>query len=284
MTNARPDLDRVVRFYDTHPIHEAQILEAIREKGVPLEGLSEEVLKEHDQDHFGGLEATDMLAREAGIGRASRVLDVCSGVGGPARYLAHRYGCRVTGIDLTASRHDTAVRLTRLARLDHLVDFRCADALAMPFADETFDVVIGQEAWVHVPDKPGLIGECARALRRGGRIASTDVLARTSLAPAVLERLARDMAFASIATLEEYRRLLGEAGCEVLGCEDLSAEWTEILKRRLEMYRGLKGTTVARFGEAHFRRWDETYGFLVGLFAAGGLGGGRLAARRVPSR
>jgi sarcosine/dimethylglycine N-methyltransferase len=45
----------------------------------------------------------------------------------------------------------------------------------MPFADETFDVVIGQEAWVHVPDKAGLIGECVRVLRRGGRIAFTDV-------------------------------------------------------------------------------------------------------------
>jgi hypothetical protein len=117
MTNARPDLDRVVRFYDTHPIHEAQILEAIREKGVPLEGLTEEVLKEHDQDHFDGLDAIDMLAREAGIDSSSRVLDVCSGVGGPVRYLAHRYGCRVTGIDLTASRHSTAVYLTKLVKL-----------------------------------------------------------------------------------------------------------------------------------------------------------------------
>ncbi len=50
------------------------------------------------------------------------------------------------------------------------------------------------------------------------------------------------------------------------------------------MYRGLRGTTVARFGEAHFRRWDETYGFFVGLFAAGALGGGRLVARQVRSR
>jgi sarcosine/dimethylglycine N-methyltransferase len=280
MTNARPDLDRVVRFYDTHPIHEAQILESIRAKGVPLEGLSEDVLKEHDQDHFGGLEATDILAEAAGIGSASRVLDVCSGVGGPARHLAHRYGCRVTGIDLTASRHDTAVRLTRLVKLDHLVDFRCADALAMPFADETFDVVIGQEAWVHVPEKRRLVRECARVVRPGGRIAFTDVLARGPLPPPVQERLARDMSFAAPATLEGYRDLLAGAGCEVLLCRDLSDDWTEILKRRLEMYRGLRETTVARFGEVHFQHWDDTYGFFVGLFAAGTLGGGRFVARR----
>jgi ubiquinone/menaquinone biosynthesis C-methylase UbiE len=202
-------------------------------------------------------------------------------VGGPARYLAHRYGCRVTGIDLTASRHETAIRLTRLVKLDHLVEFHCANALAMPFADEAFDVVIGQEAWAHVPDKAGLISECVRVLRRGGRIAFTDILARTSLTPPVAERLTREMAFVSIASLDEYRSLLEQAGCEVVRCDDLSAEWTEVLQRRLAMYRSLQGTTIARFGEAHFRRWDESYSHFVGLFATGTLGGGRLVARRV---
>ncbi len=110
MTNARPDLDRVVRFYDTPPIHEAQILEAIREKGVPLEGLTEEVLKEHDQDHFGGLEATDMLAREAGIDHSSRVLDVCSGVGGrPATW---RTGTAAASLASTSRRAGTTPRCT----------------------------------------------------------------------------------------------------------------------------------------------------------------------------
>ncbi len=133
---------------------------------------------------------------------------------------------------------------------------------------------------MHVPDKPRLIGECARVLRRGGRIAFTDVLARAPLAPPVLERLAREMAFASIETLDGYRWLLEEAGCEVLRREDLSGDWAEVLKRRLEMYRSLRGTTVAQFGEAHFRRWDEAYAFFVGLFARGELGGSRLVARR----
>jgi ubiquinone/menaquinone biosynthesis C-methylase UbiE len=280
MTESAAHLESVVRYCDTHPINEAQILEKLRQQGIPLEGLSEEVLKEHDQDHYGGPEAVDILAREAGIDAASRVLDVCSGIGGPARYLAHRHGCRVTGIDLTQSRCDAATRLTRLVGLDRLVDFRCGSALEMPFADEAFDVVIGQEAWVHVPDKRRLVRECARAVRQGGRIAFTDVLARQPLPSPVRERLTRDMSFAAPATLAEYRRFLVEAGCEVLACEDLSDGWAEILKRRLEMYRGLRETTVARFGEAHYRHWVETYGFFVGLFAGGVLGGGRFSARR----
>ena len=73
---------------------------------------------------------------------------------------------------------------------------------------------------------------------------------------------------------------MADAGCEVLEVEDLGAFWTEVLVRRLEMYRNLKDTTVAKFGQAHFERWDGTYAFFVGLFAAEQLTGGRFVARR----
>lgn len=274
------ELRSVIRFYETHPINEQQILHDIERDGIALDGLTEEILKDYDQDHFGGLEAVDVLAENAGIDASSRVLDVCSGMGGPARYLAHRRGCRVTGLDITKSRHEAAVRLTALVRLDHLVDLRLGNALDMPFADATFDVVIGQEAFAHVPHKPRLIAECARVVRPGGIIAFTDILRRDGLSAAELERLQSGMTFQSLESLEGYSQLLAERGCALLVRDDLSAWWTEVLKRRLEMYRSLKDTTVARFGVAHFQEWDDTYAFFVGLFAAGRLGGGRFVARR----
>jgi sarcosine/dimethylglycine N-methyltransferase len=278
--NLEPGIDAVIRFYETHPINEYEILEKLRADGIALEGLTEEILQNYDQDHFGGLEAVDVLADKAGIGAGTRVLDVCSGMGGPARYLAHRLGCHVTGLDITQSRHEAAVRLTAMVRLDHLVDFRLGNALDMPFPGTSFDVVIGQEAFAHVPDKPRLIAECARVVRPGGRIAFTDILRRERLSDAEFERLRRDMTFQSLESLEGYGRLLTERGCTVLARDDLSAWWTEVLQRRLEMYRSLKDTTVAKFGAAHCARWDETYAFFVGLFVAGRLGGGRFVARR----
>jgi ubiquinone/menaquinone biosynthesis C-methylase UbiE len=273
-------LRSVIRFYDTHPINEEQILHDLARDGIELEGLTEEVLKNYDQDHFGGLEAVDILAEKAGIGASSHVLDVCSGMGGPARYLAHRLGCRVTGLDITQSRHQAAVRLTEMVGLDHLVDFSLGNALDMPFADATFDVVIGQEAFAHVPDKPRLIVECARVLRPGGTIAFTDILRREGLSAAELERLRQDMTFQTLESLDGYADLLTGCGCAVGARDDLSAWWTEVLQARLAMYRALEATTVAKFGAAHFQKWDETYAFFVGLFAAGRLGGGRFVARR----
>jgi sarcosine/dimethylglycine N-methyltransferase len=278
--NQQEQLRSVIHFYDTHPINEYEILEKLRADDIELTTLTEEILKDYDQDHFGGLDAVDILAEKAEIGAASRVLDVCSGMGEPARYLAHRLGCRVTGLDITKSRHESAIRLTALVRLDHLVGFRLGNALDMPFGDATFDVVIGQEAFAHVPDKPRLIAECARVVRPGGAIAFTDILRREALSAPEFERLRRDMTFQSLESLGGYSALLAGCACTVVARDDLSAWWTEVLKGRLEMYRSLRDTTVAKFGAAHFEKWDDTYAFFVGLFAAGRLGGGRFVARR----
>ena len=272
--------DRVVHFYDTHPINESQIMAALAERGVDLDQVSEDVLQEHDQDHYGGLAANRALAEAAGVRALDHVLDVACGLGGPARWLAHNFGCRVTGLDLTASRIDGARRLTALAGIQGRVDFHCGNALDMPFGDAAFDVIISQEAWAHVPGKPTLIAECARVLRPGGRLAFTDILAGTGLRAAALARLQREMAFAELATVERYRTLLTENGIQVTALDDLGPHWTKILEARLEMFRSLEPTTVAKFGADHFARWDATYAFFVARFQTGELTGARFVGRR----
>ena len=115
-------------------------------------------------------------------------------------------------------------------------------------------MVIGQEAWCHVPDKPTLIAECARVVKPGGTIAFTDILRRPGLSEAELARLTSGMPFPTLESLEGYSGLLAGRDCEVLICEDLSEEWARILVQRLAMYRGLKEETVRKFGAEHFRR------------------------------
>ncbi len=271
---------QVVAFYDAHPINEEQILSTLQARGIALEGLSEDTLKDFDQDHFGGTAVNDLLAEAAGMAAGRRVLDVCSGMGGPARYFAHYYGCRVTGLDFTHTRFLGAQRLTRMVGLEHLVDFRHGNALDMPFGDASFDVVVGQEAWCHVPDKPRLIAECARVLAPGGAIVFTDILRREALGANEMTRLQREMAFPTLETLDGYADLLALNGCTVERRDDLSEEWARVLVARLAMYRSLERETVQKFGETHTRRWDGTYAFFVGLYGQGKLAGGRFVARK----
>ncbi len=270
----------IIGFYDTHPINEEEILAKLTAKGVDLDTLTQDELKEFDQDNYGGPEGVELLAKRADIRREHHVLDVCSGMGGPARWLAHRLGCRVTGIDLTQSRVQSAQRLTQKVGLESLVDFIQGDATAMALPDATYDALISQEAWVHIPTKVELISECARVVKEGGSIAFTDVTLNQPLTSADETRLSEEMQCNRIASAEHYLELLQKSSCEIVSHEDLSATWANVLVNRLEMFRSLRDTTVARFGEAHFDKWDDMYGFYVGLFTSGRLGGVRIAARR----
>src|SRR5471030_2072122 len=95
------EIRSAVDFYAQHPISAQIILAKLQAERGTLDGLRPDELFPHDQDHYGGLAATDELARGAQVGRGSRVADFCAGLGGTVRYLTVKYGAYVTGIELT---------------------------------------------------------------------------------------------------------------------------------------------------------------------------------------
>src|SRR3954469_16711947 len=141
-----------IDFYDRHPISAQIILAKLAAARGTLEGLQPEDLFAHDQDHYGGLAANDALAACARVGAGSKVVDLCAGLGGPARYLAHCYGADVTGIELTPARVVEAAELTRRVGLDGQVRVLQGDVMDLPLPDASQDAVISQEALLHVPD------------------------------------------------------------------------------------------------------------------------------------
>ena len=271
-----------MEFYSRHPISEGQIMDALRRQGKDLRRLLPEDLYSFDQDHYGGLEAVLALARRAGIDGASRVLDVCAGLAGPARFIARRWGARVTGVDLNPDRAAGARRLSDAVGLGGLVRIVRGDAQSLPFAPAAFTAVVSQEGLLHVPDKDRALAECRRVLLPGGRIAFTDWIATPRLGDGQRRRLEEWMAAVTLQSIDAYRRLLRRAGFAVIDAEDLSAEWIGILRRRHEMFRGLKADTMARLGQARYDEYEQLYGFFVGLVEAGRLGGARFSATAGP--
>jgi len=267
-----------MNFYDRHPISEPQVLAAVaRRRGGDLSRLTPDDLFEFDQDHYGGLKAVDDVARRAGITAASRVLDVCAGLAGPARFLASRRGCRVLALELHAGRAAGAARLNRLVGLDGLVSVVRGDATALPFRDGSFDACVSQEALLHVDDKLAVLAGCRRILVPGGRFVFTDWIARATLGERERARLAEWMAATTLQSLDGYRALLGRAGFVRVETEDLSDEWRPLVKARLATFRAMGMDTAARLGEARVREYEQLYAFFVGLVEDGKLGGGRLS-------
>jgi sarcosine/dimethylglycine N-methyltransferase len=129
-----------------------------------------------DQFHTRGLAATRDLAELAGITGGMSVLDVGSGVGGPARFLAATYGCAVTGVDLSEPFVEAARYLTERTGQAGKVRFECASALKLPFEHERYDAAFLQHVAMNIADRTQLYREIRRVLKRGGRFATYDVV------------------------------------------------------------------------------------------------------------
>ncbi len=131
-----------------------------------------------DHFHTRGALATAELAASAGLDPSTRVLDLGCGIGGPARYLATTFGCKVTGVDLSPSFIDAATYLTERCGLSDRVSFQVGDALHLPSEDAAFDVVFLQHVAMNVKDRTGLYAEMRRILALGGRLAIFDLVLR----------------------------------------------------------------------------------------------------------
>ena len=148
---------------------------ALKDDGVDPGQPTVKALAPFDQFHGRGLEATEEVAAALSLLAGDHVLDIGSGIGGPARYMADRYGCRVTGIDLTPEFCAIARHLTALLGLDKRVCFKQGSALAMPFADESFDAAYSMNVSMNIADKSGFYGEIFRVLRPGARLVLSEI-------------------------------------------------------------------------------------------------------------
>ena len=277
-------LDHVLAFYDRHPISAADVLTRIKEARGSLERLKPEDVFPFDQDHYGGLAANDDLARAAAIRGDDLVLDLCCGLGGPARYQALSRRCRVVGLDYNEARVKGAADLTRRVNLARRVRFLRGDAQALPFPPESFDAVLSQEALLHIPDKGKALGECVRVLKEGGRIAFTDWIAGGGLTEADRATMWSGVAAQSIQSINQYLALLKAAGFAEVRVVNLSAMWVPILRERLAMYRRLREETCIRTGVDSQAEYCAFYEAFVALVEKGALGGARFAGTKPGAR
>lgn len=272
--------EQAIYFYTRHPISAAIILARLRESRGDLDGVRPEELFAHDQDHYGGLAANDTLAAAANIGAGSRVADFCAGLGGPARYLAHRYGADVTGIELTPARVAGAAELTRLVRLQDRVRVVEGNVMDVPLPDGGMDAVVSQEAFLHLPDKGRALAEAFRILKPGGRLAFTDWTPAAPLSEADADLMWRGMAAQNLQSVPSYRALLEAAGFRIVSVDDLTRAWGVILAERLAMYRKLR-TEAERAGTPPgHEAFHESYVRFVELVQSGELGGARFTAEK----
>jgi SAM-dependent methyltransferase len=169
---------KVIDHYGHHDLRD-KMAAALAAAGLADKKLTPADLAPLDQFHTRGMAATVELGAALAIKSGASVIDIGSGLGGPSRYLAATFDCTVKGIDLSPAFVDAATYLAERAGLADKVSYDCANALSLPYPDESFDVAWTQHVAMNIADRAGLYGEVHRVLKPGGRFAIYDVVLGT---------------------------------------------------------------------------------------------------------
>lgn len=208
------DTNRQVTEHYTRDMLEQTMLDALRSAGKNVDQLTIEDLEPFDNLHLGGRASIDELAQFMAVRAGMHLLDVGSGVGGPARYFAAR-GCQVTGVDLTPEFVRLAESLTNRLKLGANPRFRQGSALATPFSPRTFDGAYMIHVGMNIADKAGLFREVARVLKQGAKFAIFDIM-RVGNEPLEFPLpWATDAGASFVDTAENYRQALETSGFRV---------------------------------------------------------------------
>jgi ubiquinone/menaquinone biosynthesis C-methylase UbiE len=206
--------DAVIRHYGRGGILQ-RLLDACAAAGADPEHLDPEVLSAADEFHLGGVAATTVVIGSLDLDADDHVLDVGSGIGGPARTMARTTGCRVTGVDLTPEFVEAATELSRRCGMADHTTFRVADATALPFAGADFTAATMFHVGMNIERKDAVFAEVARVLRPGARFAVYDLMRVGEDDIAYPEPWAATPETSFVRSPDEYATLLESAGFTV---------------------------------------------------------------------
>ncbi len=261
--------------------HVQRIFRELGEMGKTLDDpLSVDDLSEFDQLHYHGTQALDVAMAMIGIDEGGRWLEIGSGLGGPARYLAAYGGLQVTALELQADQHKVASNLTARCGLEHQVEHVWGDFLDYEAPPGSYDAVVSWLALYHIPERERTLQQAFKLLKPGGCFYTEDLISRGEIDDSTMRDLERDLYAITLRRIDQYREDVEKAGFVVETCASMSSDWAEFVRVRLARYRGDRARHLRVHGEAPVTALTDFYSAVNRYFQSGKLGGLRLCARK----
>ena len=244
------------------------------------EAIAVEQLTPFDQYHYEGTDAVDNAIHTLGLDSNSHVLEVGSGIGGPARYLAANAGCKVTAMELQGDLNDVARSLTQRCQLEDKINHLQGDFLTETLPDDQYDAIVSWLVFLHIPEREKLFNRCLSATRSGGKLFIEDFSKRTEFTEQEKNDLAQKVYCTYVPTAEEYSTQLEGAGFKDIQVTDMTDRWQEFVSSRLQMFRDQRERNLRVHGTEIADGLEDFYSTVSNLYEGGNLGGVRIVATK----
>ena len=231
-----------------------------------------------DQYPYQGTEAVDEAIQALGINANTQVLDIGSGIGGPARYLAHKTGCQVTALELQEDLHHVALELTQRCGLSDRIEHICGDILQWHAKEKHFDAIVSWLTFEYIRDRQTLLSKCHQALKSEGQIYVEEFYKRHEFTPYEFSLKAY---YEYLPTLDQYKKQWIEAGFTDIQVVDKTKKWSDFVTQRLQKFQQARSRHIAVHSLEVVDGLEQFYLNMHHLLVGGNLGGLQVIARIV---
>ncbi len=259
-----------------------RIFNELREIGKSTSStLLVEDLTKFDQLHYHGTDAIDIFIEKLEINEKTKILDVGSGIGGPARYLADKTGAEITAIELQSDQNNLAKDLTKKCGLSNKVNHIYGDILDYDFKNQTFDAVVSWLTLYHIANHEILLKKLFDLLNPNGFFYTEDITSRINLGDADRKEIKKEIYGIHLPYFDNYISNLEQNGFKLIFSEDMSSSWTDFTKERIKKYNSEKERNIRVHGKEVYDSLNSFYSFVGQYFSDGKLGGIRVIAKKL---
>ena len=258
-----------------------RIYNELRELGKnDLEPLLVEELTNFDQLHYYGTEAVDFAINKIGIDSNMTILEIGSGIGGPARYIANATGATVIALELQSDQNEVASDLTKRCGLSKKVKHVCGNFLTYDWKGKKFDAIVSWLTLYHIFEHKILLQKCFDILKPNGFFYVEDLFSRKPFSEEELSELSKDIYGNYLTDIHTYKSEIKKIGFNLIFYQDMSNKWTKFTRDRYLSYIQQKNRHLRVHGEEIYNNINSFYAFIDRYFANGKLGGIRIIANK----
>jgi len=237
-----------------------------------------------EQYHYFGSKACDRAIETLQLNPTSQVLDIGSGVGGPARYISHKTGCQIQGVELREDFNNIARELTERVGLHQKIQYLTGSILSPQVINaleiNSFDSVVSFLCFLHIKERQALLDICFRSLKEGGQIYIEDYVANAPLTPDIQAKLRDEVQAPYVPTHDVYRHHFEQAGFTDICFVDLTTGWRSWVEERYQNFIKSKEESVRIFGEDAYNHRSQFYQTIHNLFESLNIGGCLITASK----